>query len=81
MTYIIANTQREGKEWVQSGMLSSEEKYKVLSTPSQLRGRAFVSTDDVYILTCNPKLINVLLPALCGAQTFSHENWYDSEND
>jgi hypothetical protein len=69
MTYILADTQNKGKYWA-SKMLFEYERYKVLSSEAQIRGKAFTSTDCVYITTSNPKLMNVLLPTFCGCSIF-----------
>ena len=74
MTYVVANTQYEGKKWA-SFYLPSEEKRKVLSTGNQIRGRAFTHTDCLYIITADKQLIQVLLPALCGCTVHSHNEW------
>jgi len=69
MTYIIADTYYKGKAWAKR-MLSPEETHFVLSTTNQLRGRAFVHTDCVYVITDNVEMYQVLLPALIGCQVY-----------
>ena len=71
MIYIIANSQREGKQWaVDHPHFEDEEKYKVFSTPNEIRGRRFVRTDNLYLIN-NPKLMTVLYPALMGCKVYA----------
>ncbi len=69
MTYITANTQREGKIWAE-GYLSPGEKFRVLSTGNQIRGHAFRKGDDLYLLRKDPEFMQVLYPALCGCAVY-----------
>ena len=69
MIYIIANSQREGKQWAVD-RFEDEEKYKVFSTPSEIRGQRFMQTDNLYLIN-NPKLMAVLYPALMGCKIYA----------
>jgi len=72
MTYITANTQREGKIWAQ-GYLSPGQKVCVLSTVDQIRGRALMTNDDLYLIRKDPEFMAVLYPALCGCSVYDFE--------
>ena len=74
MTYIISNTQALGKQWAKK-YLTPDEKYKILSTSDQIRGKIFVHEDDIYINTQNTEIIMVLLPACCGCRFYCHQAW------
>ncbi len=74
MTYVLADTQYLGKKWA-SIYLGRDEKFKVLSTGNQIRGRAFLHTDCIYITTTDRDLTYVLIPALIGAKVFSSNEW------
>ena len=72
MTYITANTQREGKIWAQS-YLNAGEKFRVLSTGNQIRGHAFKAGDVLYLVRKDPDFMYELYPALCGCAIFNFE--------
>ncbi len=74
MTYIIADTQKDGKKWAKR-FLSDEEKYKVLSTPNQVRGLAIIRRECVYVTTSNEEMARVLVPSLCGCRVTSCNLW------
>ena len=72
MTYITANTQREGKIWAQ-GYLPPTAKFKVLSTGNQIRGHAFMQGDELMLVRKDPEFMRVLYPALCGCAVYDFE--------
>ena len=72
MTYITANTQREGKIWAQ-GYLPPTAKFKVLSTGNQIRGHAFQGGDVLYLWRKDPEFMKVLYPALVGCAVYDFE--------
>ena len=74
MTYVVADTQREGKEWAKA-YLSPGEKCRVFSTPNQIRGHAIWREDCVYIITSDTMMAQVLTPALCGCRVTSCNEW------
>ena len=69
MIYITANTQREGKIWVQD-YLSPGQKFRVLSTTRQIPGHAFKTGDFLYLVRKDPEFMRVLYPALCGCAVY-----------
>ena len=69
MTYVLANTQYQGRKWAKTHL---GEKFKVLSTPNQIRGRRLLlHYDCLYLLTQKAELMHVLFPALVGCRVFS----------
>ena len=75
MTYILADTQHRGKKWAKRH-LCADEKFKVLSTSNQIRGRTLIHSDCIYLLTKKAELIEVLLPTFMGCRIFSQtDQW------
>ncbi len=74
MTYIIANTQAEGRNWALK-YLRFDKKFQVLSTPNQIRGLAIMYNDFVYIITSDTEMTQTLTPALCGCRVTSCNSW------
>lgn len=74
MTYVIAKTQYLGKKWA-STHLDKTEKFVVLSTSNQIRGRRlFLHTDCLYLLGgLKQEVIDALMPALTGCKVFSQD--------
>ena len=74
MTYVIADTQKEGKFWALS-YLSLDEKFEVISTVRQVIGKNIERDDCVYIVTENVELWKYLTPALNGCRVTSCNDW------
>ena len=72
MTYITANTQREGKIWAE-GYLPPTEKVCVLSTGNQIRGHGFGKGDDLYLVRKDPEFMAILYPALIGCAVYNFD--------
>lgn len=78
MTYVVADTQKEGKKWAH-GYLSHDEKYRVLSTVRQICGLTITTDEHVYITTTDANLLKYLAPALCGCRVTSCNEWITGE--
>lgn len=74
MTYILADTQKKGKQWAK-WYLPLEEKFRVLSTQHQIAGLWIKRDDYVYITTDTPFLLSNLVPALSGCRVMSCNKW------
>lgn len=74
MNVVVANTQREGKAFLQ-GFFKTTKGFKVCSTWNSIAGHRFDSNDLVYVLTDDSTLIKCLMPALQGASVFVMNDW------
>lgn len=74
MTFVISNTQAEGRMWA-SAYLCDDEKRRIISTPNQIRGLHMSREDYVYITTNKSEMLQVLAPALGGCRVHSCNEW------
>lgn len=74
MTYVIAKTRSNGRSWAKTHLFP-EEPHKILHTPNQIRGHAFMPRDCLYVVTNDKEIMQTLLPALCGCNIFFQDDW------
>ena len=78
MTYVVANTQAQGKGWAKI-YLDQDERFEVLSTVRQVCGLTIHREDCVYITCTKEDLLKYLMPCLTGCRVTSCNKWINKK--